>query len=236
MRCYLVRHAQSTNNALSSLANRDVDPPLTDLGQRQAKLVAAHLAFGSEPQPRQPDRDDRPGYGITRLYCSPMWRSLQTAQPIGQALGLTPEVMIDIHEQGGLYLDHGEAGGLVGYPGKSRREILADFPDYLLPKAITDGGWWSGGCEDEANCYDRARKVAGQLYEWAETEERIAFVSHGAFIDVLLKTLLIQAPTDRFYFTHYNTAITRLDVRPERGIFAHYSNSIAHLPAGLISA
>jgi len=142
MELYIVRHAQSINNALANHWDRVCDPPLTELGRRQAEILAHHLATGKSPIPWEADRR---GYGITRLYCSPMWRALQTAQPVGQALGLAPEVWIDIHEHGGIYLDHGEAGGTVGYSGKTRSEILAEFPNYTLPEAISERGWWHQG-------------------------------------------------------------------------------------------
>ena len=119
---YIIRHAQSTNNELADHRDRVCDPPLTELGKRQTEILAQHMATGVDIEPWSVDSRGRRGYGITRLYCSPMWRALQTTQPVGRALGLAPEVWIDIHERGGIFLDHGEDGGIVGYPGKTRSE------------------------------------------------------------------------------------------------------------------
>ena len=71
---YLIRHGQSANNlrkqALAEQPNtspaaavpRMADPPLTDLGELQARLAGESLC------------DE----GITTLYCGPMLRTLQS--------------------------------------------------------------------------------------------------------------------------------------------------------------
>ena len=227
MELYIIRHAQSTNNALTSQEDRGCDPPLTDLGRRQAELLARHLAAGIQRAPSSTE----PGYGITHLYCSPMCRALQTAQPLGKALGLAPEVWIDIHEWGGIYLDHGESRGTVGYPGKTRSEILDEFPGYVLPEGITEAGWWNRGHEDKAGCIARALRVAQVLQVRAETESgaRIAIVTHAGFTAMLLKALLDHLPGDGFWYHHHNTAISRVDFGTE-AIQIHYLNRVDHLP------
>lgn len=241
MELYLIRHAQSTHNAMVDQLDREYDPPLTEMGKRQAEIVARYLANGVNPGPAAGtsvetlDSHNQGSFNITRLYCSPMWRALQTAQPIGQALGLTPEVWIDIHEQGGMYFDYGEAGGIVGQPGKTRQEILAEFPNYVLPEGITERGWWSGGYEDRPTCYRRAIKVAEVLRQRAASNERIAIVSHGTFSDALLKALLNILPGRHFFYHHWNAAISRIDFHTEGHVDVCFLNLVAHLPPGLIS-
>lgn len=240
MELYLIRHAQSSNNALhrSRRHERVSDAPLTELGQRQAAALAQHLATGVNPGPASavPDASDQRGYNLTRLYCSPMWRALHTARPIAEALGLRPNVWVDIHEQGGIFLDHGEVGGMVGYPGKTRQEIVAEFPDYLLPEYITDQGWWKGGYEDRPACHGRAMRVAEELRQWAETDERIALVTHGGFMDSLLKALFNTLPGDKLFFYHHNTAISRIDFRDNGRVVVRYLGRTDHLSADLLSA
>ena len=158
MDLYIIRHAQSTNNALPAeveLRERVCDPLLTELGYRQADHLAEHLATGrdgwSEAASADPEAGGRPSaapYGITHLVCSPMKRTLLTAQPVSQALGLRPEIWLDIHEHGGIYLDHGEPAGKVGYPGITRPEVLAQFHGYRAPEGLTDRGWWRDGFEE----------------------------------------------------------------------------------------
>ncbi|MBN1993306.1 MAG: histidine phosphatase family protein [Anaerolineae bacterium] len=242
MELYLIRHGQSTNNALTNIQDRVCDPLLTELGRRQAQVVAQHLTNGLTPELSKNGSVEatyspqRCGFGLTKLYCSPMKRALQTAWPIAEALGMVPEVWLDIHEKGGIYLDH-EEGVRVGYPGLTRSEILADFPHYRLPEEITEHGWWHNGYEDWPACQGRAIKVAGQLREWVESngDERIALVSHGGFIDALLKALFNQLPGRHLWYHHYNTAITRLDFREEGRLGLRYLNRVDHLSPELIS-
>jgi 2,3-bisphosphoglycerate-dependent phosphoglycerate mutase len=233
MELIIIRHAQSTNNTLADPRDRDRDAPLTELGTRQAQIVAQHLATGTS---RVPWKSDQRGYGITRLYCSPMWRSLQTTQFIGQALGLAPEVWVDVHEHGGIYLDQGEEEGLVGYPGKTRQEILAEFPHYVLPEGITEQGWWNQGYEDVTALRERAIRVAEELRKRAiEEEERIAVVSHAGFINALLKALLNQWPIYHFWYHHYNAAISRIDFHSDDHLEVQFLNRVDHLPPEMVS-
>jgi broad specificity phosphatase PhoE len=240
MEFYIIRHAQSVNNALTDQRQRVQDPPLTELGKQQAEIVAQHLATGiSLEMPAGSSgggRDVyRKGYGITRLYCSAMHRSLQTAWPIAQTLGLTPEVWVDIHESGGIYLEHLDERGVKGYPGKTRAEILAEFPECVLPEEITEEGWWKGERETHWQSGARAMAVAEKLKSWTNNDEHVAIVSHGDFIDLLIKALLNQLPSRRVYYHHYNTAITRINFNSKGGLDIRYMNRIEHLPADLVT-
>jgi 2,3-bisphosphoglycerate-dependent phosphoglycerate mutase len=236
MELTIIRHAQSTNNALPSPKNRVCDPPLTELGHRQAGILAQHLATGQRLAPWQADPFEHGGYSFTRLYCSPMYRSLQTAQPIARALELTPEVWVDIHERGGIYLDHGEAGGIVGYPGRTRREILSEFPGYTLSEGITEQGWWRyRGREDRQTFYGRAVQVALTLREQAASDDRIALVTHGDFIDGLLKALFNQLPGTGIAYRHLNAAVTSIRLHGDGKLTVAYLNRAEYLPPDLLS-
>ena len=144
MQVFVIRHGQSANNALEDVGLRTHDPLLTETGEKQAEIVGPFVAAGGHLS--LAERQNGRPY-IDQLYCSPMIRTLQTAQPIGQALGVAPEVWIDIHEQGGLFLDHGE-GGIESFPGQSRSQILAQFPNYIPPAQIGEEGWGNKGCEE----------------------------------------------------------------------------------------
>ncbi|HMR62795.1 MAG TPA: histidine phosphatase family protein [Anaerolineae bacterium] len=243
MRLYIIRHAQSVNNMLANQADRVADPYLTDLGFRQAEIVARHLARGIDPEyiigvsEEDTAADSRQRYKIDHLYCSAMHRALLTARPIGHALGLTPRIWLDIHEHGGIYLDHGGDRGVVAYPGLDRAAILRDFPDYHLPSTITDEGWWKPewGREDWPGCQGRAIRVVRELRERAALRENIALVTHGGFIDALIKALTSQLPGIHLFYHHYNTAITRIDFRPGGEVDIRYLNRFDHLPPELIS-
>jgi 2,3-bisphosphoglycerate-dependent phosphoglycerate mutase len=225
MDLYLIRHAQSANNALTDIRLRTMDPLLTELGVRQAELVAGHLA-----------RIIPTGHSLpTRLYCSPMWRALHTASFIARTTGLTPQVWVEVHEHGGIYLDHGEEAGVIGYPGKTRQEMLTEFPGVILPPEVTDQGWWHGGREELSACYERAARVIEALSERIPTDERILIVSHGGFINSFLKLLFDQQLDWPVFYHHANTAITYLTLTAERHVDVHYLNRVDHLTPEMVS-
>lgn len=250
MELFLIRHAQSFNNTLADSTQRVDDPTLTDLGHIQAGYLASALAEGVNRAPQRrtyvstPDTFQGSGFGLTRLVCSPMWRALQTAQYVSDATGLVPEVWVDVHEQGGIYLDHTDVGPL-GLPGKNRDQILECFPNVMLPDSIDHRGWWNNrDLETWKVCYRRAERVVDHLFTLIESPERIAMVSHGAFMDALLKVLvkdvLLNIAGDfdipaAMYFQHYNTGITHLRFRSSGAMDILYLNRVEHLPPEMIS-
>lgn len=239
MELYLIRHGESFNNALEDVTQRVCDPPLTEKGQAQAQRVGKHLKEASaDPEQMTPAGafQNRSGYRITRIFCSAMLRTMQTAAPIGKALGIHPEVCIDIHEQGGIWLDHDDGRGPVGYPGLTRAEAGAQFPNYILPRGMTEAGWWNRPQEIEAEWLDRAARVAVRLRErFAGTDERIAMVSHGGFGNHLIQALVNGGKVDGIYFAHQNTSISRLDFHGNGHIVVVYTNRLEHLPVELVT-
>ena len=170
MELYILRHGQNTTNVSGDLGQSN-DGLLTEIGVEQAELVSRFLALGGHLEKRTSMEEldtDRPL--IDHLYCSPMKRALQTARPIGRELGLNPEVWVDLHETGGLFIDYGENRGVEGLPGQARDEILQEFPNFVLPKDITDEGWWKGsGWEEWPASVKRAYRVAEQLGAWPQS-------------------------------------------------------------------
>jgi len=226
MRIYLIRHAQSENNILNqeTMHRRKVDPDLTELGYQQRQRLADFLAA--------PENE----LEITHLYTSPMYRSLLTAEPVAKALGLQPKIWIDLHEKGGMF--QRQNGHINGFNGMTRAAILNKFPDYQLPDAVSDSGWYDAslGLEPETHSFFRAIKVAKDLRERSHTNDVLGLVSHAGFLDVLLKAIFAQLPsrprTMRYY--HENTAITRMDYWESRPIL-HYMNRVDHLSAAMRS-
>ena len=232
MELFLIRHGQSANNALGDVKGRDKDPELTELGEKQAEHLATHLAAGEHLSSGE-RMEDRPLFD--RLYCSPMIRAMWTAAPVGKKLGIVPKVWVDIHEMGGIYLDHGGERGTVGYPGQTRGEMASRFPGYALPDEVGEGGWWRGGMESFHAGQGRAIGVAGVLRERAAEEIRIGLVSHGGFGSCLLQALGRQLPADGFYYEQNNTAITRVSFLADGLIILRYLNRVDHLPEELLS-
>ena len=129
MRLYLIRHGQSVNNALYEQGlerDRHFDPDLTEIGHEQARRVAQYLAESND----MPGRLSEP-FKLSHLYCSAMTRAMQTAQPIAAALNIQPEVWVDVHETGGLFLtdvaiiQRIDADGLGGGAGSTFAAVPA---------------------------------------------------------------------------------------------------------------
>ncbi len=230
---YLIRHGQSTNNLLDEelkkqtepssfddyMKRRVSEPPLTANGERQADKLGRFI--GSLP--------------VAHLYCSPMLRTMQTMRPVAASLGSAPSVWVDLHEHGGIFQRASADAEAVGFPGMGRTEMAANFPGYRLD-GISEKGWWFGGEEDRAGCHARAARVLEELHRMAQelaTDETVAAISHGTFMDSLLKAIVGRLPGNEFYFNHHNTGITRVDFLPWEdrscAAFIRYVNRIDHL-------
>ncbi len=252
MKLFIIRHAESANNRLASqdgfdayITTRVQDPPITELGERQAQKLAEHVAADAHPESRQEQNPTQPysGYGFTHLYCSAMLRAMQTALPVSQALDLTPEVWPELHEHGGIFLGNPRTGeGVRTFPGMTSSQIAEQFPGYLIPEEITEEGWFFNTTyEDMPSCFARATRVARKLrrrakegYE-SENEEAIAIIAHGTFIDSLLKAFFNLIPDPKMFFQHYNTAITRIDFMEDETLLLRYTNRTMHLPPEMFS-
>jgi 2,3-bisphosphoglycerate-dependent phosphoglycerate mutase/probable phosphoglycerate mutase len=243
MQLYLIRHAQSQNNAtmLADPTNRqEADPALTELGLKQAAAVGRFVgeALNVDRWVEQPPAVRKPVYGLgaTRLYVSPMLRTLQTCQPIAAALDLQPEIWVDIHEHGGIFLHHEDERGIVGLPGLSRREINERFPNVILSPDVREDGWWNpaAGLESLEACQMRAIRVANALRMQSNSDQRLVLVTHGTFMDHLIKALLNLLPGNDLRFYHYNTAVTHIDFLNGLTIL-RYQNRFDHLPPELNS-
>ena len=108
-RLLLVRHGESTWNAEHRWQGHS-DPPLSDLGERQARLAAEAIA----------------GLGITHVFASDLQRARQTAEL------LTPDANITIISE----LKERTVGP---WEGLTRTEIEEQFPGMLGGKAWPPG-------------------------------------------------------------------------------------------------
>lgn len=251
MRVILIRHAQSANNVLAEtdgddydlyMATRNPEPPLTDLGHRQAALLAQQLSAAAARTVPATERSvwmDR-DHPISELYVSPMLRALQTTAPIAAALGLAPQVWVDIHEHGGVFSGNPDKpNDVVSYPGLTCVEIAARFPTYQVHDGVGHDGWWNRGYEEIEVCYARAQRVAADLSAMAadRPDDTIALVTHGTFLDNLLHALIVpsEAYDDRVHFSSLNTAVSRVDFHEGGRVALRYLNRIDHLPPDVIS-
>lgn len=213
MQLYLIRHAQSQNNALPE-SQRVEDPGITELGRQQAKHLAERVA--------QLD--------LTRLITSPFRRTLETTLPIHETTSLTPEVRVDLHEQGGCY--HGYMpGNMTGRPGMNRSEIESEFPGFVVPAGIDGQGWWeSKPYEDGESAQRRARKLLQRtLDEFGDSNERVAFVMHAD-----IKLLFLEHFHYEPLAVPCNTSVTTIRITSGECRLDDY-NCVRHLTSELVT-
>ena len=224
MELYLIRHGQSTNN--EGKLPRVADPPLTDIGVKQAHWVGESL------------KDE----GITRLYCSPMLRTLQTAQMVSDSLDLPPHVFVGLHEWGGIWEARGD-GTAVQLPGLNRAGMREVCPDVVLPDNVSDQGWWfnDGFAGDiEGMCqlsHENGLSFIAHLEaHHGNTDERVAAVSHGGSGGSLMSAFF-GLPPDAGYsrFTQNNTGVSKLSFTSERRQL-QCLNRTSHLPPEAVTS
>ncbi len=246
MQLYLVRHAQSINNAnVDNPALRMADPPITDLGQQQTQHLVDFFKTTTETDRASDNMAwryggyEHMGFFFNHIVASPMLRSLQTAQILARGLKIPAFVWIEVHERGGLFTS--TRGTVYGEPGLARRQFIDEFPEFDLPREINQAGWWRGNMESRGTSRLRAAHTARRLRDLALgdwQEQNVLLVSHAGFMDVLVKALLIEldpeADDTNFYF-FYNTSVTRIDFLQGGQVGFRYMNRVMHLPLALIS-
>lgn len=214
MELYLIRHAQSENNARPEKL-REEDPALTDIGRRQAE----HLA------------DWIHSLRLTRLMTSPFRRALETAGHLCKRLDLIPEVRVELHELGGCVAGP-RIGALKGRSGMTRSQIEACYPGIKVAAEIGEDGWW--GCK-RYEAYSVAERRAARLLrvtraEFGQSSERVAWVTHA---DIGL--LFLEQFHNEPLACPWHTSVSRVAISTGETRLADY-NLVEHLPGELITS
>ncbi len=246
MHLYIIRHAQSANNELYATTGgsrgRQADPPLTELGHRQAQAVARALAArpDSTPLNRYALRHDRGGYGLTHLYTSLMVRAIVTGGYIAEATGLPLQAWPAIHERGGLHEEAPETGEAIFVAGPGRGFFAAAYPHLILPDTLGEEGWWNRPRELPEEWLPRAEAVWQELLaRHGGGEDRVGIVTHGGFFQSLVSALVgrdapyVRPHLSAWWFSISNASITHLEIG-ER-VSVRYVNKVDHLPDELLT-
>jgi broad specificity phosphatase PhoE len=152
----LLRHGQSEFNLHFTATRRDpgiVDPKLTELGHAQAADAARVL--GEQ--------------GVARIISSPYTRALQTAAPLGRALGVPIVINPIVRERYAFACD-------IGTP---RTELERAWPEHDF--STLEEVWWPPIEEPAEAVQARAalfRAELAALPDWSNT----VVVSHWGFI------------------------------------------------------
>ena len=245
MKLYLIRHAESANNAVYAATGgwdgRVPDPEITETGHLQAQALGKLLADDSAEIHKNP-HTKQAGFGLTHLYCSLMTRTILTGNYIAEARGMTMTARDNTFEYGGIY-EGREQGDNKGLPGPTRDYFTERFPKLILPDSVTsEVGWYNRPHETEAVFLERMNTVVSEIVDQhTGTNDSVALVAHGDFIDQFINVLMGVARRPEVYeggweanFGFNNTSISRVDFNGKLPTVV-YLNRVDHLSAELMT-
>jgi len=239
MKLLFIRHGQSVNNLLydeTGCSNgRNEDPVLSPVGKKQVRALAKFLKSSRLPKQASPGAGwDLNDFSITHLYTSLMVRAVSTGEIVAQALGLPLIGDMDLHEGGGIYQEE-ESGEKRGLPGKTCTFFEKHHPGLIIPDRVSESGWWNKPYEAEGDRVIRAKRLLTRiLQKHLNSEDFVAFFSHGEFYNTFLSVLLGLQWRNQFWFSLNNCGISRFDFD---GNDTHivFLNRTDYLPANMIS-
>lgn len=194
----LLRHGRSRADDENVHEGR-YDSPLTEVGRAQAEALAEY--WGKHP----PEFD--------HAYCSTLVRAHQTARIVTDALAvpLTPSDLL-------REWDNGPLAGL-GREEAARRYPIPAFR-HDLDAFTAEGG--------ESQAAIRARALLALEHIWPGGGERILIVSHGGFLNSMLRELL-RMQHGWFAFGDTSFATLRLNRQSHTALVTGV-NLCPHLP------
>lgn len=163
LKLYLLRHGETVYSRSGGFCG-NLDPDLTESGEQMAREFAdAHKAIP-----------------WSRIYASPMRRTVATARPLCEAVGA------EMHLRDGL-----KEIGYGDWEGKTTESVRHDYADDYH-RWMTEPAWnaptGSGG-ETAVQIASRASAVIAEITETV-SEGNVLIVSHKATVRILLCTFL----------------------------------------------
>ena len=134
---------------------------------------------------------------IAKIYSSPLKRTLDTAQAIGDRLGITPETHVGLREYG------------IGVLEDTLYESLGSDHQFF-EKIAADHNYTPDQGESLNGVCDRFTQALLQIKQ-NHPEERIVIVSHGAAMAIAFAKILKGSPFPFFDYHMSNTGVTHLD-------------------------
>lgn len=197
----LVRHGETGWN-LERRYQGQTDVPLSDVGRRQAALVAPRLA----------------GRAIDAAYASDLQRAWDTASIIGQALGITATPEPRLRE-----IKFGAIEGLTF------DEAEALYPAMLIHWLEGGDGAPPGG-ETYQAFSARVQALLDGLKQ-VHRDQTVLLVAHGGPIRQMIRLALGLPPAGQWYFKVENASISELSLYGEQPMLLRL-NDTAHLDNG----
>jgi broad specificity phosphatase PhoE len=184
LRLVLVRHGVTEWNREGRFQGR-LDPALSDLGRREAALVAERIAGDAELRP-------------SRVITSTLRRAVETAAAIGAACGVDPEPDARLVELG-----QGE------WEGRTHAELARDDAERYAAWLTTDRE--PPGAE---TVVDGLSRVAAVLSAHARGAGTVCLVSHGGTLRLIARHLLELEARRAWAMDVDNASISVIDAIP----------------------
>ena len=198
-----MRHGRSTWNADRRIQGC-ADPPLDEVGREQARRLAERLRRDEEP--------------LVALYASSLQRAQETADIIGEALGLSVTLDDRLQEY-----DVGDITGLV-WPQVEER-----FPEVARRWLACDQTLELPGGELHAQFHARVVAAVDEILA-RHDKGPLGVVAHGGTIGAYIAHLL-DIPTRYTPFRFSNASLSIIEVEPVRPRIA-LLNETCHLGGG----
>jgi probable phosphoglycerate mutase len=187
-RLILIRHGRSMWNAERRIQGQ-ADPPLDDVGRQQAHCLAKRL--------------QRDGANLSTLYTSPLQRASETAEIIGETLGVPVVTDPRLTERG-----VGDVTGLTW------EEITTCYPDFVHSWEHDPEHAGFPGEEGQAEFRARVVSVFDEMVAH-HAPDPVGVVSHGGTLGAYLNHLL-GLPGRRSPFHFWNASLSIVEVNPTR--------------------
>lgn len=204
VRLYLIRHGQSASNEAREQGKAAVhDPPLTPVGEEQARRLGQRMA----------------AYGVDIIYSSPLQRAYNTGMAIARLTGHEIRVIDDLQEinepmKGASGIDPETALP----PGVSHRDVKAKFEQ--------DPVWDNlPGSENSSHFRTRIVRAIDQIVA-ENAGKKVAVTCHGGVIQSYVAHIL--GVRSDFPFYCFNASITSVRAHADRRALWRL-NDLGHL-------
>jgi len=164
MKIWMVRHGEAMDDIRNEYGGWH-NPELSEKGLGQAVETAAKLKTKVA--------------GVTKILSSPLLRAIQTAEPIGNILGLPVETCV--------YLKERNTYGLLC--GVNKDEAAAKYPELV---AAYNEGKPVLGYEDYDFFVTRVKELINYL---AKINENVVVVTHGKMLTAILTEIIGKKPS-----------------------------------------
>ena len=200
---FLIRHGRSdfdSNDLRESPRGRQWNPPLSEEGREQARLLARRLRL-------MPD--------LAAVYCSPFRRAVETIAPFAESTGTATNLDEDLGE---AYVGQWE--------NKSFEEILASDEQMLNRYRNQDAIWRHA--PDAERVVDLRKRVGTAVEGIIERHKtgNLVVVAHGGVINAYVGPIL--GLEQEMFFLPENTSLNSVDIAGEERRI-RFLNDVRHL-------